>query len=144
MAGCAHGPIALDRALRLDVAVESKEITADNHVRVVASLRNVSIVPVELCLFDGGVSLDGRLPNGNKVPLRRYTTFDIACPGRTKLLPGAVKVFNEDVWLWPGTIDVTSSILVNRPGVLKATKIQSVAVPMTAQPSNNQPGTAKP
>jgi hypothetical protein len=145
MVACAHGSIALDQALRLEVAVGSKEITADNHVRVVSSLRNVSTVPVEFCLLDGGVMLAARVADGVVPLVESGIVLDAPCYGHEKLPPGMATIFDNQVSLWTGTTAITGSIRVHRPGH-EAVEIRSVAVPVAAEPPNNglQPGTAKP
>ena len=146
MVACAHGAqgrIALDRALRLEVAVDPKEITADNHVRVFSSLRNVSTVPVEFCLLDGGVTLAARVADGVVPLLGSGIVLGAPCYGRAKLMPGAAKTFSDQVSLWPGTTEITGSIRVHRSG-REASEIRSLPVQLAAKsPSNPQQPTSQ-
>lgn len=134
--GCAHAqepPIGLEQALRLDVTLEATQSTSARAVRVRSLLQNVSPVAIELCQVDGDVTI-AAFVGERMVPLSGSgAVTDASCYNGGTLLPGASRMFDNEVSLWPGTTAIRTSIRVHRPG-RNSTEIRSqpVRVPTSA------------
>jgi hypothetical protein len=131
--GCLHAQppaLGLEQSLRLEVTLEATQPAAVGTVRVRSVLRNVSRVAVEVCQLDGDVTI-AAIVGERLVPLRAAgAVFDAPCYNGGTIGPGAIRAFESEVSMWPGTTAVIGWIRVHRPGGSSSEiRSQSVRVP---------------
>lgn len=116
--GCAthKTTISLDRAVALELRLESTELRAGTSARARFHLRNTSSVAIELCQMDGGVTIAATVEQG-VVPVKGFgAVLDAPCYQRGTLKPGEAREFEEEFSVWPGTTSLRGSIRIHRPG----------------------------